>query len=227
MLGTRHLGALHRRSRDPKAAVYDDCLPGEVVACWRGKKNSRSNEVNRVTASAHRHTVVKRSGESRIIEQRLSQLRLNIPRSEAVHTDAFCCPLHGQGTRYTRHAALARRIGRAAARAHLSSDTADVNDLALSSIVFGGEATGLDPISADGLTVLLSDLGTAERAAVDRSAWPHVGRVSATFQRTLRPGMAPSLRVGIRGRGRGAIRMYLGPLCGTGLGGSPRVRRRK
>lgn len=37
------------------------------------------------------------------------------------------------------------------ARAHLSSDTADVNDLALSSIVLGVEATGLDPISADGL----------------------------------------------------------------------------
>src|SRR5258707_13507679 len=123
MPGTRHLGVLHQSSRDPKAAVYDDCLPGEVVACRRRKKNSRSNEVNWVTAPAHRHTVVERSAESRIIEQRLSQLRLDIARSEAVHADAFCCPFHGQGTRYSRHAALARRIGRAAARAHHSTDT--------------------------------------------------------------------------------------------------------
>src|SRR3990167_5023074 len=153
MLGTWHLWALHRSSRDPKATVYDDCLPGEVVACWRGKKNSSSNEVNWVTPPAHRHTVVERSGESRVIEQRLSQLRLNIPRREAVHADAFCCPLHGQGTRYSQHAALARRIRRAAARTHLSGDTTDVNNLTLPSIMLGGEAVGLDPISANGLRV--------------------------------------------------------------------------
>jgi hypothetical protein len=48
-------------------------------------------------------------------------------------------------------AALARRIGRATARAHLSGDAADVDDLTLSSIMFASEAAGLDPISADGL----------------------------------------------------------------------------
>lgn len=52
--------------------------------------------------------------------------------------------------RYSGHAALARRIRRAVARAHLSGDAADVNDLALSSTMLGREPARFDPISANG-----------------------------------------------------------------------------
>jgi len=43
-------------------------LSGEIVACRRRKENSSSNEVGWITAPAHRHTVVERGGEGRIIE---------------------------------------------------------------------------------------------------------------------------------------------------------------
>jgi len=51
-------------------------LARKVIACRRGEKDSRANEVSRVTAPAHRYPIVKRSGEGRIIEERLCQLRL-------------------------------------------------------------------------------------------------------------------------------------------------------
>jgi hypothetical protein len=138
-----------RSSRGPIAPVDYDRLASEIIACRRRKENSRSNKVCRIAAPAHRHTGVKRSCEGGIIERPLSELRLNVPRSEAVNADAFCCPLQGQGTGYSEYAALARCIGRDAAKAHLSGNTANVDDLALSSIVLGSEPAGLDPISAD------------------------------------------------------------------------------
>jgi hypothetical protein len=59
-------------SRDQKSAVYYDRLPSEVIACWRRKKNSSADQVRGLTAPAHRHAVLERGGEGRIIEQRLS-----------------------------------------------------------------------------------------------------------------------------------------------------------
>jgi hypothetical protein len=121
--------------RDQKAAVYDYSLPGEVITSRRCKKNSSTDNVGWETTPAHRNPIVKRGREGGIIEPHSRQVGFNVSRGETVDADAFARPLDGQSARHSEHAPLARRIGSNVANAHLAGDTADVDDLALTSII--------------------------------------------------------------------------------------------
>jgi hypothetical protein len=95
---------------------------------------------NRAGPSAR---IVKRGGEDRIIEPCFGEVCFNIARGKTVDTDAFVGPLDGQSARHAKHAPLALRIRGNMANAHLAGDTADVDDLALASIMLRSKAADL------------------------------------------------------------------------------------